>query len=372
MLFLMPQMGLGGSERLVHSLALRLDRSRFNPSVAWLYGDEALREFKELEVPLHHVPKAKRIDVGTMRALAEIARAESIDVVNAQHFMPAVYAYYACHVAARRPLVFTAHSRWELEETPLKWRVAGGYLLKRIGASVGVSADVSAALQGVFRLEASRIVTIENGVDLDAFSRAADHRGLRSSLGLAEGDRVIGMVANLKTVKNHLFLLQAFAAVARDMANVRLLLVGQGFAGESDNTEGTLRQFVDDRGLGDRVLFLGYRTDVASLLQVMDVFCLTSLREGLPIGVIEAMAAGLPVIGTNVPGVRDVVSPGEDGLLVELDDVTALRDTLIGLLGDEERRRKLGQSGHRKAIAKYSLQRCVREYEALFTSLAQR
>jgi glycosyltransferase involved in cell wall biosynthesis len=368
----MPQMGLGGSERLVHSLALRLDRSRFSPSVAWLYGDQVLQQFQDLRIPLHHVPKVKRLDFGTMRALARIVRAENIDVVNAQHFMPAVYAYYGCNLAARKPLVYTVHSRWEVEEIPLKWRIAGAYALNRIGASVAVSPDVCAAVRGVFGLDASRVVTIENGVDLDAFAAEKDVRALRGSLRLAEGDVVIGIVANLKKVKNHLFLLRAFAEVARELGNVRLLLVGQGFPGEQDNTEDELRRFVAQHGLGEKVSFLGHRADVPELLRAMDVFCLTSLREGLPIGLIEAMAAGLPVVGTNVEGIRDVITPEEDGVLVEPGDVAALKNALARLAQDEQRRKALGRSGRRKAAEKYSLQRCVREYERLFAALATR
>jgi glycosyltransferase involved in cell wall biosynthesis len=361
-------MGMGGSERLVHNLALRLDRSRFNPSVAWFSGDEVLQEFASLQVPLHHVPKTQRADFSTMRTLHKIVETNEIDIVNAQHFMPAVYSYYACKMAKRKTLLFTAHSRWELEEISLKWRLAGGYLLRRMDASIGVAPDVSRAIQSVFNTRTSRTVTIENGVDTDVFGRQEDVRGLRASLGLSDDDIVLGIVANLKKVKNHLFLFEAFAEVAEEFANVKLLLVGRGFPGAHDNTEDDLRRFVSDRGLGDRMAFVGYRTDIPELLQVMDVFCLTSLREGLPIGLIEAMATGLPVVGTNVEGIRDVVTQGEDGVLVELDDVTALKNTLIGFVKDEEWRDKLGRAGRKKAVQKYSLQRCVGEYERLFLS----
>jgi glycosyltransferase involved in cell wall biosynthesis len=368
-LFIMPVMGMGGSERLVHDLVLRLDRSQFNPSVAWLSGSEAIQEFQDLHVPLYSVPKTKRIDLSVMRKLARIIESERIDIVNAQHFMPAVYAYYGCNVAARKVLVFTAHSRWEIEDTPLKWRVAGGYLLRRIGASVGVAPDVSRAIQKVFSINASQTVTIENGVDIDLFARKRDVRGLRSSLGLADGDAVIGIVANLREVKNHMFLLQAFAKLAEEHENVKLLVIGQGFAGDSDNTERDLRRFVENHGLAERILFLGHRRDIPELLQAMDVFCLTSLREGLPIGLIEAMAAGLPVVGTNVEGIRDVITPNLDGILVELGEVTALKDVLAGLLRDRQLRQRLGKAGRDKAVERYSLQRCVREYERLFLSL---
>jgi glycosyltransferase involved in cell wall biosynthesis len=285
--------------------------------------------------------------------------------------MPAVYAYYGCSLAAKKALVFTAHSRWEIEDTPLKWRIAGGYLLRRIGASVGVTPDVTSAVQRIFAIKSSQVVTIENGVDLDLFAGERDVRGLRNSLGLADGDVVIGIVANLKRVKNHLILLQAFAKVAEEIEHAKLLVIGQGFPGEPDNTESELRSFVMHHGLAGRVSFLGFRKDIAELLHVMDVFCLTSLREGLPIGLIEAMAAGLPVIGTNVEGIRDVIVRDEDGILVEPGDVGALTKALIRLIKDSEWRRRLGRAGREKAVRKYSLQRCIREYEQLFLSLVR-
>ena len=370
-LFVMVEMGMGGSERLVHNLALRLDRGRFNPSVAWLVGRQALKEFEDLQVPLHYVPKSTRVDFSTMQQLARIIERERIDVVNAQHFMPAIYAYYGCKLAAKKALVFTAHSRWEIEDTSLKWRVAGGYLLRRIDASVGVSPDVSAAIQSVFKTNASQTVTIENGVDTDLFGREKDVQSLRGNLGLTDRDIVIGIVGNLKKVKNHLLLLQAFAKIAEELESVKLLIVGRGSMVESDDTEDDLRLFVDNHRLAERVSFLGYRTDIAELLQVMDVYCITSLREGLPLGLMEAMAAGLPVIGTNVQGIRDVITQDVDGVLVELGNVTALKNALLGLIRDERWRNKLGRAGHEKVIQKYSLQRCVNEYEQLFLSLAK-
>jgi L-malate glycosyltransferase len=180
---------------------------------------------------------------------------------------------------------------------------------------------------------------------------------------------VIGIVANLKKVKNHLFLLQAFAKLAKEYARVKLLVIGQGFAGESDNTDRDLRLFVENHRLVERVLFLGYRTDIPELLQVMDVFCLTSLREGLPIGLIEAMAAGLPVVGTNVEGIRDVITPNLDGVVVAPGEVTALKDALISLLQNPQLRERIGKAGRDKAVGRYSLERCVREYERLFLSV---
>ena len=369
-LFVIPQMGMGGSERLVHNLARRLDKTRFNTAIAWLHGEDALQEFRDLRVPLHHLPKIRRFDFSTMRQLAKTVERERIDIVNAQHFMPAVYSYYACNLAAKKALVFTAHSRWEVEGISLKWKIAGGFLLRRISASVGVASDVSGAVQSVFKTTAARTLTIENGVDIDLFSGEKDIRGLKSSLGLSEGDILIGIVANLKKVKNHQFLFKAFSKIAEECNNAKLLVIGQGFSAEPDNTEHDLRLFVKNSRLAERVLFLGYRTDIPRLLQAMDVFCLPSLREGLPIALIEAMAAGLPVVGTNVEGIRDLITPNVDGVLVDLGDEMSLKGALDRLLRDPQLRQRLGTAGREKAMKRYSLQRCVGDYERLFLSLA--
>jgi L-malate glycosyltransferase len=134
--------------------------------------------------------------------------------------------------------------------------------------------------------------------------------------------------------------------------------------------EAELRLFVTNHGLTERVVFLGYRTDIPELLQAMDVFCLTSLREGLPIGLLEAMATSLPVVATNVEGARDIIEHEKDGMLVESGDVEGLASTFIELLKDPALRLRLGAAARRKAVEKYSLKRCVEQYETLFLAAA--
>lgn len=371
-LFVMFQMGMGGSERLVYNLALKLDRSRFYPSVAWFVGNEALSEFKDLQIPLYHVPKTKRVDLSAMQRLHRIIRENEIDVVNAQHFMPAVYSYYGCKIKERRSLIFTAHSKWEIEEIPWKWKMIGRHLLSRIDTSVGVTRETSNCIQETFKTDAQQNVTIENGVDIGAFNPMSNVEGLkRAVLGLSGHEKLVGIVANFKEVKNHRFLLEAFAKLVEKYDNVRLLLVGTGFTGDADNTEEGLRRFVNENLLTGRVIFLGYRSDIPQLLRVMDVFCLPSFKEGLPISLIEAMAAGLPIVGTNVDGIKDLVIPNRNGLLVDLGDVDGLVSALDALITNDGLRERMGNESRNLAINTYSLRRCIDEYEKLFLSLVQ-
>jgi len=365
----MMQMEMGGSERLVHNLLLKLDRNIFNPSLAWFFGDRLLKEFKDLDIPLYRVPKEKRIDFSAMRKFGAIIKNNNIHVVNAHHFMSMVYAYYGSKIENRTKLVYTEHSEWEIEQISWKWNIIGSYLLSHTDAAVGVTAAVTKQIQNRFNADASKTITIPNGVDLKALSRNGSINDLREQLGLASDEKVIAITANLKKIKNHIFLLTAFKELLKSYNNIKLLLIGQGFVNDAENTEQELRDYVNEKEITNKVLFLGYRSDISQLLNITDIFCLTSLKEGLPISLIEAMAVGLPVVGTNVEGIRDVIIHNQNGSLVNIGDVESLKNALLILLKNESMRRKYGEKSRSLAKETYSLDHCVKKYQDLYVSM---
>jgi glycosyltransferase involved in cell wall biosynthesis len=371
-LFVIMQMEMGGSERLVHNLALKLDRGLFNPSVAWFFGDRILKEFNDLNIPLYHVPKIRRIDLSSMRKLGAIVKDNVIHIVNAHHFMSVVYSFYGCKIRNHAGLVYTEHSEWEVERIPLKWRIMGNCLLKHADGAIGVSPAVTMQIKNKFKIDKSKTLTISNGVDLEAFEGENERQTLRKKLGIADNEKIIGTVANFRKIKNHIFLLKVFNEFVREYKNVRLLLIGQGFEGDVENTEEELRNYVNEKGLGKNVLFLGYRSDIPELLKIMDIFCLASFKEGLPISLIEAMAAGLPVVGTDVEGIRDVIIPNKNGFLVQIDDVKGLKNVLQNLIKDESLRNKFGEESKSLARDTYSLEHCVKQYQDIFSSIIKK
>ena len=159
-------MAMGGSERLVLNLATHLDRSRFAPSVAWLTGNPPLPEFTALGIPLYSIPKSRSVDWPALRTLARIARDESVDVINAHHFMPFVQGWCAARIASRAGLAYTEHSEADVMGASGKWQTAGRYLLRSSDAAIGVSAAVSGRLISHFGVPSSMVHTIDNGVDL--------------------------------------------------------------------------------------------------------------------------------------------------------------------------------------------------------------
>lgn len=359
-------MGMGGAERLVCNLAKFLDRELFNPSVAWFIGDEVVEEFRDLKIPMFRVPKRKRMDFGAMREIAKIIDNNNINVVNAQHFMPSIYAYYGCKIANKATLISTFHSEWEIEEIPWRWRIIGKYVMKKLDAMVTVNSGVANTIERIFNVHRDSIFTIENGVDVDAFHKKNFLRELKSSLGIGNKDKVIGTVANFRKIKNHLLLLKAFDLLLKDMPDVKLILVGQGFPDDPDNTEGKIKDFLQGKDLADKVLLLGYRRDVANLLNIMDVFCLTSEKEGHPIALIEAMAAGLPIIGTNVKGIKDLICNGRNGYLVQAENEIGLKSMIKSLLENDQLRITMGRESYRIASESYSLKACIDKYASIF------
>jgi glycosyltransferase involved in cell wall biosynthesis len=369
-LFVMIQMQMGGAERLVLNLIESLDRDAFEPSVAWFVGDTPLPEFVRLGIPLHFVPKRRRFGWSTMSGLSRIIREERIDVVNAHHFMPAFYAYYGARLANRAHLIYTEHSENDVLNASGAWRTIGTHVLNRCDGAIGVSEPVSRLLTQHFRLPRERVRTIENGVDYDRFAGGGGDRvRARSAAGFADDQTVIGIVANFRRNKNHQFLIAAFNEVRRARPRAHLVIVGQGFPGDPESSEQEIHEAIRTAGLGSSVSVLGYRSDVREVLWSLDVFCLVSRREGLPLSLIEAMAAGVPVVGTDVAGIRDVVAHDRNGLLVAPDDVPALAATLIRLADCAKLRGRLAGEARRVVRDRYSFQRCVDQTQQFFSAV---
>jgi len=171
-------------------------------------------------------------------------------------------------------------------------------------------------------------------------------------------------------VKNHALLIKAFKDLVEGFPNCRLWLIGQGFSNDPDNNENEIIHMVNRYALADKVQFMGYREDVDDLLKAMDIFCLPSHQEGLPLSIIEAMATGLPVVGTDVPGIRIVVKPSRNGFLVAPNNQAELTQALIQLVSDAGLRKRMGQVAREDIEKYYSFEKCVKEYSALFESLA--
>jgi glycosyltransferase involved in cell wall biosynthesis len=369
-LFAIIQMAMGGAERLVYNLIKNLDRTQFEPSLVWFVKEQPLPEFVDLGIPLHYLAKKPGVDVMTMRRMSRLIRDQRIDLVNAHHFMPVFYAYYGARIANRSHVIYTEHSENDVLRATGLWRTIGSRVLRGCDGAIGVSEPVSELVRRHYGLPRQNVWTIENGVDFDRFVPGVEDRArARAAAGFADDESVIGIVANFRHNKNHRFLVQAFAEAASLRPRARLVIVGQGFAGDPEGSEHEIRGAIRAANLESRVDIIGYRSDVREVLRALDVFCLVSYREGLPLSLIEAMATGVPVVGTSVAGIRDVIQHGVTGLLVTPDDVPGLSGTLIRLIDDRSLRLRLATEAQRVARERYSFRRCIEDTQRFFRSV---
>ncbi len=216
---------------------------------------------------------------------------------------------------------------------------------------------------GVGRAAQYRAVPL--GLDLAPLLAAERWRGqLRAELGLGAAP-LVGIIARLAPIKAHEVFLAAAARVHRDVPSARFLIVGDG------ERRHALEQQAAALGLGDAVRFLGWRADLDRIYADLDVVALTSRNEGSPVALIEAMAAGVPVVSTDVGGVSDVVQHGMSGLLAPMDDDEAVASHLLTLLADPGLRRDMGQRGRAAVSATHDADRLVRDIETVYEDLVR-
>jgi glycosyltransferase involved in cell wall biosynthesis len=229
--------------------------------------------------------------------------------------------------------------------------------------SLAVSPGVKDYLVEQVGLDPAKVRVVPNGVDMAAIDAARPGPAVRQELGLPEEVPLIGLVGRLDHWgKGHKELFEAMASL-KERYPVQALIVGGG------RREVEMRELAAGLGLAAQAHFLGQRRDVPDLLQAMDIFVLPSYSEGVSLALLEAMAAGLPVIATAVGGTPEVVTDGETGLLIPPRDAEALAGALARLLGDPVWARQLGGNARRHVKANYSLDRLGREINEIYQEL---
>jgi glycosyltransferase involved in cell wall biosynthesis len=228
---------------------------------------------------------------------------------------------------------------------------------------IAVSADIRNLRLAEEHTHPAKIVVVGNAVEPSGFDLPETVRGrMRSELGLGS-QIVVGTVGRLVEAKAYDFLMEVAAIVCAARPDVRFVLVGKG------HLERDLLKLRDSLGLADRVTFLGARSDIPEILSAVDIYVITSRREGLPITLLEAMMAAKPVIATSIGGIPEVLEDRGDGILVPSGDRQAMADAILALAADPGRRDALGRRAREKAIARYSARAILETLEATYASI---
>lgn len=360
---------VGGAERLALRMGEHLPAAEFRVSYVCLdelgiWGTELQRAGRAVQL----LGRQPGFDWRCARRLAALLRRERVDLIHAHQYTPFFYALAARHLRSRPPILFTEHGRWFPDFPRPKRMLFNRALLGRRDRVVGVGEAVRRALINNEGIPAARVEVIYNGVDLTPYRDPARDRAMirqtaREGLGIPDSALLIAQVARLDDLKDHATAVRAMARVATAIPLSLLLIVGEG----PERTR--IERIIKELNLAQHVRLVGTRSDVPDILQAADLFLLSSKSEGIPLTVIEAMAARLPVVSTDVGGVGEIVVAGETGLLTPAGDDAALAAAAIELLNDAPRRARLGEQGYRRAIDKFDESRMHRDYRALYAEM---
>lgn len=343
----------GGAERLLLATAQRLDRDRVTPEVAVIRRqDDALRDALEaLAVPVHDLGTTSLRQLRWAPRLRTLTRERGYDVVHTH--TPAA-APIVRLLSRGTPVVHTEHSPWRQHRAPVRWANA---------ATLGSCAHVVAVSDAVATSVAPRRAPVEvvrHAPPQSAVPATPERRAkARADLGLPDEAAVVGSVANFEDKKDHPTLLRAAALLRSRHPGLRLVLAGFG------PREAALRALADELGLGDAVVWTGSRDDVPALLPAFDVLAHAPRFEGFGLAPLEAMAAGVPVVASDVDGLPEVLGSPPAGLLVPSGDPGALAVALDALLGDPTRREDVARRGQARARS-FELDAAVARLEAIY------
>jgi glycosyltransferase involved in cell wall biosynthesis len=232
-------------------------------------------------------------------------------------------------------------------------------------AVAGNSQSVIDQLRDEEQVHPDKLLLTYNGISMEPFERPLDVKTKRQELGLSDDTLVLVIVANLIPYKGHTDLLSALAKIKSAMAKDWVLLI----VGRDDGLRRVLEEQASTLGIAENVRFLGERHDVMELLRIANLGLLCSHEEGFSNALLEGMAAGLPMIATDVGGNAEAVLDGTTGLLVPPKDPEAIGRAILRLAHDPALAREMGMAGHARVGERFSLEACIDGYEALYRAI---
>lgn len=363
----------GGAESTARRIAQGLDPDRYASTFCvtrWEPLPEyapALIELREAGVEFIGMERDSRFALKPWQALLAHMRAERFDIVHSHKFGSNAWAAVLCE-RARVPLFVPQEHTWSFEGKPQRKFLDRNLIARRADMFVASSALDERRMAEIVGIPPSKLRFIMPGIP--PLAGPTPGRDVRAELGIPSDAPLVGVVATLRNQKALDILIRAAAQLRHEFPALRVIIVGGGEA-QAPGIKAELESLIDRLGLREVVSLLGNRSDVVDLLAALDVATLSSDFEGTPLSVFEYMAAGLPVVSTDVGGVGDVVVEGETGFLVPRRNPVALADAIALLLRDPKLARRMGAAGRKRQRAEFTMAASAKRVEKLYEELVE-
>lgn len=363
-LHVLANLGAGGAERMAVHIVLGLDRQRFEPAIvaySGRYGSDLEQQLDQAGVKTWFLGKGPGFDWRTYYRLHRVFKEFRPDIVHT-HVHVMRYAFPSLVLFKPRLMVHTVNNIAEREIEPrARWLQRLAY--RRGVIPVAVAREVAVSIERLYGIGNSRVVWNCIPTHLYASPRIS-RQAWRKKQGFSDEDVLFVCVARFAPQKNHALLISAFAKGPAADPRAHLVLAGQGVL------RAQLQERVNQLGLTNRVHFLGLRMDIPEVLGAADVFALGSDYEGNPLSVIEAMAAGLPIVSTAAGGVPELLQNGNQGFIVQPGHAEQLSEAMVTVLKNPELRQTMGAAAAARAKEKFDVSAMVRAYEELYDEVS--
>lgn len=356
---------IGGGESHLLNLVEYMDKSQFEPVVLSFTQGPMIDRLQKMGVGSDVIYTEKPFDLTKWGRVKDLLKEKKVDLIHAHGTRAASNVLWAAR-SLGIPVVYTIHG-WSFhqDQQPLlkRMRIAGeSYITNRTAVNISVSEANQAS--GKENIKGFESVLVNYGIDQKKFSPAGVTKDVRAELKIAPDALLVLFIARFTKQKQPLAMIRAFKAALETVPDMRLLMVGDGELREE------ALQLSSELGLGARILFQTFRQDVPDVLAAADIFVLPSLWEGLPIGLLEAMAMGKAIIASDVDGTGEVLKHRENGLLIKTDQlVSSLTEALAQLGRDREMQKKFQERAIETISGRFNVTRMAREIEAIYNNV---
>lgn len=354
-LFLTNHLNVGGITHYALTLASGLKKKGHNVYIA-SSGGKLLKRFIEEGIIYIHIPIKTKSEASwnvfaSLFKLLPYIKEKNIDIIHANTRVTQVLGYLIQRFS-HKPFVSTCHGFFKRRFFRRVFPCWGNKV-------VAISESVEEHLLCDFEVDKEDIVLIHSGIDTDKFQNI--NMPVKEKYDVLEGRPVIGTIARLSEEKGHIYLIEAMKHILSDIPGAKLLIIGEGRMKEK------LVSLAKKLGIEQHVFFVSETSDTKEVLFDLDVFVMPSLKEGLGLALMEAMACGLPVVGTAVGGIKNLIQDGKNGLLVNPADPLELAKAILALLRDPSKSDSLGKNAGNFIKENFSKEEMVLKTERMYS-----
>ncbi|NIG56309.1 glycosyltransferase family 4 protein [Chitinophaga sp. Cy-1792] len=355
---------VGGGERHVLDLVSTIDTSRFEPIVLSFTEGPMVDTLRMMQIPVFVIATERPFDFRVWGAVKKLLKEQRIDMVHVHGSRANTNILWIAR-SMGLPVIYTVHGWSFHNELPFWNRKARIFAERLITRRTGINITVSESNRqtGMQVIQGFRSVVIRNGVNLNSFTPDIDGGHVRESYGFKATDIVVGFIVRMTIQKDPLGMVRAFAAAHAIQPALKLLMVGEG------PLKSEVMELAARLGLDHAVVFDDFRQDIPRILKAIDIYCLPSLWEGFPIGVLEAMAMGKAIIASDVDGTREALEDNVSGILIPPRNTAVLSATLLKLANDPALRCRLANAALQRARAEHSITAMTTKIEEVYSNV---